>query len=133
VYGNAVEAVGDRRAGNAACLVVRAEHEVIDEELRAPAEEIRERSLPFVGVEPVVLFHGDPGQFLAPLRELIALPRQRLLRIEQLEPRRKPLFTCSDLVCRHRHSPLSVPLRVRLGPGVALLGVTSVTGFRWTR
>ena len=46
----------------------------------------------------------------APLRELIALPCQRLFRIEQIESRRKPLFTCSSIVCCHRHSPLSVPL-----------------------
>ena len=110
VHGDAVEAVGDRRAGNAARLVVRPEHEMIDEELRAPPEQVRKRSLALVGVEPVVLVDADPGQFLAPLRELIALPRQRLFRIEQLEPRRKPLFTCSGLVRGHRHSPLSVPL-----------------------
>src|SRR5258708_31545425 len=115
---------------------------MIDEKLRAALEEVRKQSLPLVGVEPVVLVDADPGQFLAPLRELIALPRQRLFRIEQLEPPRKPLFTCSGLVCRHRHSPSSVrfPLRragwspwVRLGPGLGPLGVTSVTGFRWTR
>src|SRR5262249_18046667 len=119
--------------GNAARLIVRPEHEVIDEELRAAPEEIRERSPSFLGVEPVVLVHANPRQFLAPLRELIALPCQRLFRIEQLEPRPKPFFTRSGLVCGHRHSPLSLPLRVRLRPGLGSVGVTSVTGFRWTR
>jgi hypothetical protein len=55
---------------------------VVDEKLRAPPEEIRERSLPCVDIEPIVLVDADPGQFLTPLRELIALPCQRLFRIE---------------------------------------------------
>ncbi len=110
VDGEAVEAVGDRRARRTARRVIRPEHEVIDEELRAPPKEICERGLPFVRFEAVLLFHADPRQVLAPLCEFIALARQRLFRIEQVEPGGKPLLACSDLVCRHRHSPLSVTL-----------------------
>ena len=40
VYGEAVEAVGDRGAGRAPGRVVGAEHEVVHENLRAAAEEI---------------------------------------------------------------------------------------------
>jgi hypothetical protein len=82
MHGDAVEAIGDRRAGHAARFVVRPEHEVIDEELRAPPEKIRERRLSFVGVEPVVLSYADPRQVLATLRKFIALARKRLFRIE---------------------------------------------------
>ena len=71
--------------------VVGAEHEVVDEELRAPSEKVLERGASLVGVEPVLLVDPDPRQRLPPLRELVAAPRQLLLRLEQLEPRGEPL------------------------------------------
>src|SRR5919205_1039842 len=46
-----VEAVGDRRARGAAGGEVRPEHEVVDEQLRAPAEEVGERGGAFRRVE----------------------------------------------------------------------------------
>src|SRR6266496_3809148 len=42
VDGEAVEAVRDRRAGRTPRRVVRPEHEVVDEELRASPEEVRQ-------------------------------------------------------------------------------------------
>src|SRR5256885_2237342 len=44
----------------------------------------------------------DPGQPLPPPRQLVAAVRELLLRLEQLEPRCEPLFTCPGHVLRHR-------------------------------
>src|SRR5581483_2750321 len=79
----------------AARHVVAPEHEVIYEELRAPAEEIRERRAPLVGVEAILLVHAHPGQRLAPPGELVTEPRELLLGFQQLETRREPLVACS--------------------------------------
>src|SRR5258707_15808546 len=43
---------------------------------------------------------------LPPPRQLVAAPRELLLRLEQLEPRCEPLFTCPGHVLRHRSSLL---------------------------
>ena len=51
-----VEAVRDCRAGRTACRVVGSEHQVIDEELRAPSEEVRQRGASLVGLETTA--HG---------------------------------------------------------------------------
>ena len=83
VDGEAVEPVRDRRAGRTSRRVVGPEHEVVDEELRAPAEEVRQRGAPFVGLESVLLVDPDPRQLLPPPRQLVAAPRQLLLLLEQ--------------------------------------------------
>src|SRR6266436_5383565 len=101
----AIEAVGDRRAGRAPCGVLGPEHEVIDEQLRASFEQIGQRHRALVGLEAVLLVDADPGQFLPPPRQFVAAPRQLLLGLEQLQPGRKPLFTCSGLVIGHSFSP----------------------------
>src|SRR6185437_1081769 len=103
--GKAVEAVGDRRAGRAARLVVRPEHEMVDEELRAPAEEVLERRAPLIGLEAIVLVDAHPGQRLTSQRQLVAAPRQLLFRREEIEPRGEPLLACAGHMCRH--GPLS--------------------------
>src|SRR5262245_8860588 len=102
VHGEPVEAVRDRRAGRAAGGVVRPEHEVVDEELRAPSEEVRQRGLPLVGLESILLVDSNPRQLLPPPRQLVAAPRELLLRFEQLEPLGEPLLTCPGPVLRHR-------------------------------
>src|SRR5207247_2312718 len=56
----AVEAIGNRRAGRTPRRVVGPEHEVVDEELRAPPEEVRQRGAPLVGLESVLLVDPDP-------------------------------------------------------------------------
>ena len=48
-----VETVGDHRAGRAAGLVIGPEHEVIDEQLRAPGKQILQRPRARFGVESV--------------------------------------------------------------------------------
>ena len=62
---NAVEAIGQQRAGRAARLLTRTEHEVINQELTAPIEKIGE-SFPAGGrIENVFLADFDPGKRLA--------------------------------------------------------------------
>src|SRR3954463_4152144 len=102
----AVEAIGDRRARRAACGVIRAEHEMVDEELRAPSEQLWQRRAALLGIEAVLFVDTDPRQLLSPARELIATPRQLLLGFQQLEPGGKPLFTRSGCMFRHRFSPI---------------------------
>jgi hypothetical protein len=106
----AVKAVGDHRARGAAPRPVRPKHEVIDEELRVPSEEVCQRGAAIIGLEPVLLADSDPRQRLPPPRQLVAAPRQLLLRLKQLEPRCQPLFTCPGHVFCHRPS-----LRVVVG------------------
>src|SRR5207237_10283203 len=106
VDGETVEPVGDCRAGRTARRVVGPEHEMIDEELRAPSEEVCQRGIPFIGLESVILIDANPRQLLTSPRHLVAAPRQLLPRLEQLEPSCQPLFTCSGLMCGHR---LSLP------------------------
>ena len=103
---DAVEVVGDERAAGAAgVLLVDAEpepeHEVVDEQLGSPVEELRERLLALVRVEPVVLFDGDPGQLAAPLRELVAEPAVLLFADEQLLAGGEPSCSRAGLVIRH--------------------------------
>src|SRR5262245_30996282 len=105
VHGESVEAVRDRRAGRAAGGEVRPEHEVVDEELRAPPEEVCQRGAPPVGLESIRLVDPNPRQLLSPPRQLVAAPRALLLRLEQLEPRGAPLLPCPGPVLRHRPPP----------------------------
>jgi hypothetical protein len=97
----AVEAVGDRRARRTPRGVLGPEHEVVDEQLRASPEEVRQRGAALVTFEYILLVEPDPGQCLPLAGELVAVPRQRLLSVKELEPGGEPLFTCSDLVLGH--------------------------------
>ena len=97
-----VEAVRDRRAGRTARRVVGPEHEVVDEELRAPSEEVRQQGAAFISLKSVLLVDPNPRQLLTSPRQLVAAPRELLLRLKQLEPRCQPLFTCPGPVLRHR-------------------------------
>jgi len=101
----AVEPIRDRRAGRTPRRVVGPEHEVVDEELRAPSEEIGEGRRARVGLKAVRLVHSNPRQRPPPPRQLVAAPRQLLLGPEQLQPGRKPFFTCSGFVVGHRLPP----------------------------
>src|SRR6516164_9854364 len=94
VDGDSVEPVRDRRAGGASSLEVGPEHEVVNEELRAPSEKVRQRSTPFIGLESVLFVDPNPGQLLTSSRKLVAAPRMFLLRLKQLEPRCHPFVTC---------------------------------------
>src|SRR6476659_3521083 len=97
----AIEAVGDRRAGWAARLVVRSEHEVIDDQLRAAAEQVRQARLAILGAEPIVLFDPNPGKRLPALGKIVAGASQLLFGAEQLQPRLQPFRPAGDGMCRH--------------------------------
>src|SRR5271166_3232038 len=71
----AVEPVRDHRAGRTPRRVVGPEHEVVDEELRAPSEEVCQRCAPLIGLESVLLVDPDPRQLLTSPRQLVAAPR----------------------------------------------------------
>src|SRR5262245_32055230 len=101
MHGKAVETICDRRARGAARLVVGAEHEVIDEQLRATLEEVRQRRAAVSGVEVVLLVDAHPRQVLPLTCDLIALAGQRLLGFEQLESCRQPLFAGTGLMRGH--------------------------------
>jgi hypothetical protein len=92
------------------------------QQMRAGAEEVNARTSGRVTLK----FY--PGGVMGNDAQVL-----RKIRIEQREPRRKPLFASPGLMCCHRPSPLSVPMWTRLGAGLRCPGVTSVTGFRWTR
>src|SRR6266498_5974754 len=95
------DGVGDRGADGAARLVRRAEHEVVDEQLRATVEELGERLRPRLGLEAVVLLDRHPGE-LPPLpRELVAASGELLLFGEQLLAGRIEFLLCADLVLGH--------------------------------
>jgi hypothetical protein len=77
----AVEAVGDRRAGRTPRRVVRPEHEVIYEELRASSEEVCQGGATLVSLESILLVDTNPRQFLPPPGKVVAAPRELLLRL----------------------------------------------------
>src|SRR6266480_3435313 len=96
-----VETVGGGRADGTAGLVLGAEHEVVDQQLRAPVEQLGERLLALVRVELVVLLDRDPRQ-LAPLAcQLVVAARQLLLALEQRVARLAPFLPRAHLVTRH--------------------------------
>src|SRR2546423_6866979 len=115
-----IDRVGDRGADGTARLVRRAEHEMVDEQLRATIEELGERLRPRLGLEAVVLLDRHPGELPPLLRERVAAPGELLLFREQLPAGRVEFLLCADLVLRHCLPPVSVRvillLRHRWGP-----------------
>src|SRR5215207_5542328 len=96
VWEHPVNGVGNRRVDRAARLVARAEHEVVDEQLRSSVEQLGEGPLAVVGIEAVVLLHPYPGQ-VAPLpRELVTEPGVLLLAYQQPLASGEPFLACSD-------------------------------------
>src|SRR5215471_21014926 len=103
---DAGKAVGAQRAMRTSGLVVRMEHEVVDDELAAPVEQIGERLFAARAVEAVLLRHALPGQIALQSAHLVALALERLFLREQLLPRGQPLFVGYDLVF-HRCLPFA--------------------------
>jgi hypothetical protein len=95
-----VDAVGDRRAARARAFIPRAEHQVLDDELRAAAEELGERHGPVGRVEHVLLLDRHPRERLALARERVVQARELLLALEQRGAGGAPLVSGSDAM-RH--------------------------------
>jgi hypothetical protein len=66
-------------AAGAAFLPVRTKHEVIDDELASPVEQVGERFLAARRIEDIVLFDFDPGKLAALGGNGVALARELLL------------------------------------------------------
>src|SRR3989441_5030689 len=73
---------------------------------RPPPKGFSPRAPPLSALKPIPLTDPTPGQPLPPPPQLVAAPRELLPRLEQLEPRCEPLFTCPGHVLRHRSSLL---------------------------
>jgi hypothetical protein len=101
VLGRAVERVGRRRAHRAAGLVLRPEHEVVDDELRAAVEKLGQRPRPGLGVEAVLLVDRHPRQLAALARELVVAASELLLADEQLVACALPFLAGADFVRSH--------------------------------
>jgi hypothetical protein len=75
VRDDAVDAIGHRRTRRAAGLVGGTEHEVVDEQLGSPVEQLAERLLTVVRVEAVLLLHPHPRQLASLLGNRVTEPR----------------------------------------------------------
>src|ERR1700716_2907652 len=87
-----------RTPGARAELVVGPEHDVVGEELRAPVEELGERLLPVLGVEPVLLPHGTPWKLTPLLGHLLAELRVLGLELRKFITSRLPVLARSNVV-----------------------------------
>src|SRR5262249_3956767 len=101
VQASAVDMVGPERAAHAAFLPSRPEHEMLDDQLAASAEEVGERLLSVGSVEHVSLLDLHPRQ-LAPLgAQAIAQPGEFLLPAQMLLAGNEPLVSGHDAMVRH--------------------------------
>jgi hypothetical protein len=94
----AVEAISMERAERTPFGPFGTEHEVVDKQLRASTEQIKQRLLSFVRVENVFLVNRHPWQLLPAARHLVAATGELFLCLEQVQARREPLLAGSDLV-----------------------------------
>ena len=82
---DAVEVIGRERAGLAALLPIGAEHEVIDDKLRAPVEGIGEGEGAIRPLETVGFIDAFPRHRHAAAHQRVALAREFLLGDQQCE------------------------------------------------
>jgi hypothetical protein len=88
----------------------------------------------------LLLSRSITSRLLALACQLVAVPREFFFYFQQFEPRFQPLFVCSGLCVVIVLSPLvAFTLCLAFGchalylaRGIEGVGVTSVTGFRWT-
>jgi hypothetical protein len=60
--------------------------EVVDHQLGATPEQVRQRDTSLVGVEPILLVHPYPRELLPPTRHFIASAGELLFGREQIDP-----------------------------------------------
>src|SRR5439155_20664317 len=94
--------IGHKRAALAALFPPGAEHEVIDDELTTPVEEVGERLLALGAVEHVILLDLEPRQLTPLPTELITQPGELLFLCEMRLARLEPFLSGHDLVARHQ-------------------------------
>src|SRR5262245_53721451 len=99
------------RAADTLRDLARPQHEMLDEELTAAFEQIRERHFPFRSVEDVLLLDPDPRQGTALPVHLVPLAGQVLLALEQLQALVEPLGARHDAMRLHGQFPSSVLVR----------------------
>ena len=58
----------------ASCVPIRIEHEMVDDQLAAPVEQLRQSLLAAGSVENIILVDALPRQFPALLAQLVAQP-----------------------------------------------------------
>src|ERR1700729_2438877 len=88
-------------SGACAVLVIRAEHDVVGQKLRASIKQLRERLLAVLGFELIMLLHRHPWQLAALAHDLRVSLRLFGLESGELVPSRLPLLARSGLVIRH--------------------------------
>src|SRR6266536_560569 len=84
---DAIDVIELERAPDAALAPVRAEHEMLDDQLAAPAEQVGQRLRAARPVEGVILFDLYPGQCPPLGAEPIAQPGELLFLAQELGPR----------------------------------------------
>jgi hypothetical protein len=77
------------------------EHEVINEQLRAPVEELGQRLRPVLGLEAVLLVDGNPRQRLPLPGELVAPAGELFLLCQKRGPGGQPLLARAQRVLAH--------------------------------
>jgi hypothetical protein len=91
---------------------------VVDEQLRAPVEELRQGLGAFVGPKDVLLIDRHPRQ-LAPLpHEFVPAARQLLLALQQCLARLQPFLTSAHFVLGHRFASLVIDFSEFIVSGV---------------
>src|ERR1700674_3698152 len=93
--------VGAERAADATLLPTRAEHEMIDDQLATPVEQVGERVPAVKSVEDIFLLDLDPGQRPPLGAQLVAPASEFLLRDEQSRARGKPFLPGNNLGIFH--------------------------------
>ena len=139
------------------CSQPGAEHEVLHQQLAAAVEQVGERAPALGRVEDVVLVDAHPRQRAALAGDLVAQARQFLLARQQRLALGNPFVPGYDAMVFGAHLGIggragycvfsslwllpsaihslfdSCRSREHLAAGIGTVGVTSVTGLRWTR
>src|SRR4051794_19915966 len=97
----AFDIVGPERTADAAFIPARAEHEVVDDQLAAAAEQAGQRLFAVRSIEQVILLYFDPGQFTALGTEPVSRPRKFLFVREMRLAQCGPFLARDDFVRLH--------------------------------
>src|SRR6516164_1848288 len=94
----ALDMVDLEGAADAALLLSRRQHEMLEDELAAPGEEIAQAHLSLRGVEEIWLLDPDPGQLPALGAQPVAQPRHLLLSCKMCPTGDQPFLAGYDPV-----------------------------------